>query len=82
MLGDHCWFTEQIANRYLSIQMGLYISRKDQYGAYGALPQFQSKHLQYLRCGTFLGMEKGLKICFMFTFLAYSGSSLIFGLFI
>lgn len=82
MLGDHCWFTEQIANRNLSIQMHLSISRKDQYGAYGALPQYHSKHLHYLRCDTILGMEKGLKICFMFTFLVYSGSIPIFGLFI
>lgn len=38
MLGDHCWFTEQIAKRNLSIQMDFYISRKDQYGAYQTLP--------------------------------------------
>lgn len=71
VLRDHCWFTEQIANRNLSIQMHLCISWKDQYGACRILSQFQSKHL---RCCTILGMEKGLKICFMFTFLVYSGS--------
>lgn len=62
VLGDHCWFTEQIANRNLSIQMHLYISLKDQCGTYQALPQLQSKHLYYLRCCTILGMEKYLKI--------------------
>lgn len=71
VLRDHCWLIEQIANRNLSIQMHLCISWKDQYGACRILSQFQSKHL---RCCTILGMEKGLKICFMFTFLVYSGS--------
>lgn len=77
VLIDNYWFTEQIrlTQNVVKVHMFVYQLKREKIKPRWCLQTsvflFQSKHLPYLRCCTILGMEKSLKIHFMFTFLVH-----------
>ena len=71
MLMDHYCFTEQIRLTELCQYRCICTSIEKIKMMLPNMLLFQSKHLPHLRCCTILGMEKSLKIYFMFTFLVH-----------